>query len=116
MAAFSMTKTIFRFYDENEEYGRFSHRTTVSARKPASFSREKRDTPSSLSTSFCKNIAVSKQVKNTIAVLSIRKKAQLPAIRITEQAKLLTKGKINRPGYKYFQLKTGSQISFSSSS
>ena len=88
----------------------------MSARKPASFWREKRDTASSLSATFCKNIVVSKQVKNTIAVLSIRKKAHLPAIRITEQAILLTKGKINRPGYKYFQLKTGSQISFSSSS
>ena len=40
---------------------------------------------------------------------SISKKAQLPAIRIpvTEQPMLLTKGKINRPGYKlkYFRLK-----------
>ena len=50
---------------------------------------------------------MSKQVKNTVAILafSISKKAQLPAIRITEQSTLLTKSKINRPGYnfsKYF--------------
>ena len=35
----------------------------------------------------CKNVVVSKQVNNTVAVghFSISKKAQLPAIRITEQ-------------------------------
>ena len=33
--------------------------------------------------------------------LSISKKAQLPAIRITEQPILPTKKKINRPGYKF---------------
>ena len=47
---------------------------------------------------------------NTVAVLafSIGKRAQLLAIRITEQPILLTEGKINRPGYKfskYFQNK-----------
>ena len=33
--------------------------------------------------------------------LSISKKAQLPAIRITEQPIQLTKNKINCPGYKF---------------
>ena len=32
---------------------------------------------------------------------AISKKAQLPAIRITEQHILPTKRKINRPGYKF---------------
>ena len=32
---------------------------------------------------------------------SISKKAQLPAMGITEQPILLTKSKINRPGYKF---------------
>ena len=32
---------------------------------------------------------------------SIRKKAQLPAVRITEQPILVTMSKINRPGYKF---------------
>ena len=39
---------------------------------------------------------------------SIGEKAQLPAIRITEQPMMLTKRKIIRPGYKfskYFRLK-----------
>ena len=34
---------------------------------------------------------------------SISKKAQLPAIRITEKPTLLTKSNINRPGYKSFK-------------
>ena len=46
---------------------------------------------------------MSKQVTNNVAVLAFfdQEKAQLPAIRITEQPMLLTKGKINRPGYKF---------------
>ena len=42
-------------------------------------------------------------MKNTIVVFhfSISKTAQLPAIRIPEQPILLTKSKINRPGYKF---------------
>ena len=46
---------------------------------------------------------MSKKVKNTVAVLHflISEKAQLPATRITGQPMLLTKGKINRPGYKF---------------
>ena len=42
-----------------------------------------------------KNAPVSKQVKNTVKT----KKADLPAIRITEQPILLTKSEINRPRY-----------------
>ena len=46
---------------------------------------------------FCKNVVLSKQVKNMVVVwhFSIEKKAQLPAIRITEQPILLTRRKIN---------------------
>ena len=55
------------------------------------------------SSRFCKNVVVSKQGKNAVAVLhfSSSKKAQLPAIRITEQPILITKSKINRQGYKF---------------
>ena len=50
---------------------RFSHRTTVSARKPASFWREKRDQyRHHFSKSFCQNVVVSKQVNNKVAVLA----------------------------------------------
>ena len=53
---------------------------------------------------------MSKQVTNNVAVLAFfyQEEAQLPAIGITEQPMLPTKGKINRPGYKfskYFRLK-----------
>ena len=43
-----------------------------------------------------------KQVTNTVVALVFfdQEKAQLPAIRTTEQPTLLTKSKINRPGYK----------------
>ena len=75
---------------------RFSHRTTLSARKLATFWREKRD----FSRRFCKNSVVSKQVKVEVAVLAFfnQRKAQLPAIRINEQPMMITKRKINRPG------------------
>ena len=45
---------------------------------------------------------MSKQITNRVAVLAFfdLEKAQLPEIRITEQPLLLTKSKINRPGYK----------------
>ena len=55
---------------------------------------------------------MSKQVNNTVAVLTFfnqqKREAQLPAIITTEEPILLTKRKINRPGYKipkYFLLK-----------
>ena len=46
---------------------------------------------------FCKNVVVSKQVTNLVAVLVFfyQEKAQLPLIRISEQPMLLTKTKIN---------------------
>ena len=72
---------------------RFSHRTTLSVCKPASFWREKRDT-----------VIILLQVKNTAAVLAffnLQKGSKLPAIRITEQPILLTKSKINCMGYKF---------------
>ena len=48
---------------------RFSHRTTVSTRKPASFWREKRETVVILLQGFT-NVVVSKRVNNTVAVLA----------------------------------------------
>ena len=48
---------------------RFSHKTKETARKPASFWRQKRDRRH-FSKRFCKNVVVSKQVKNTVAVLA----------------------------------------------
>ena len=52
---------------------------------------------------------VSKQVKITVAVLALvdQRKAQLPAIRITEQPMMLAKRKINRPDYKFSEYKIG---------
>ena len=46
---------------------------------------------------------MSKQITNTVVVLEFldQEKAQLPSRRITEQPVLLTKNKINRPGYKF---------------
>ena len=49
---------------------RFSHRTTLSARKPRSFWREKLDTVVILLRGFVKKVVVSKQVKNTVAALT----------------------------------------------
>ena len=85
---------------------KFSHRTTVSARKPASFWREKTCYRHHFTMRVCKNVVMSKQVNNTVHVVVlaliflISKKAQVTAIRITEQPILLTKSKINRTGYK----------------
>ena len=70
---------------------RFSHGTIIGVHKPASFflflaKKKKSDT-----TRFCKNVVVSEQVKNMVAVqhFSISKKAHLPTttITITEQPK-----------------------------
>ena len=83
---------------------RFSHRTTLSARKLASFWQEKHR----FITRFCKNVVVSKQVKITISVLAFfdSQKAQLLEIRITEQPIILTKRKINRPGINFLSIFT----------
>ena len=45
---------------------------------------------------------MSKQVTNTVAVMALfdQEKAQLSAIRITEQPRVLAKSKINRPSNK----------------
>ena len=50
---------------------RFSRRTTLSVRKPASFWREKRDTVVILVRGFAKNVVVSKHGKNTVSVLAL---------------------------------------------
>ena len=56
---------------------------------------------------------MTKQVENTAAVgiFLSSKKAQLPAMRITEQPRVLTKSKINRSGCK-FSTYSGVSLSF----
>ena len=75
----------------------------VSARKPASFWREKRDTVVILVRGFPKMLSCQNKSRTRLQVwdFSISKKALLPEIRITEQPIQLTLGKINRPGYKF---------------
>ena len=80
----------------------------MSAHKPASFWREKRETVVSFSSKFSKNFIVLKQVTITVAVLGFiaDEKAHLAATKTTEQPKLLTKSKMNRPintFSKYFE-------------
>ena len=94
---------------------RFSQRTTLSARKPASFWREKRDTVIILVRGFakllsCQNMSIP---LSQFWHFSISKEVQSPAIRKTEQPILLTKSEIRRPVYKFSLKKTGSQISYS---
>ena len=74
----------------------------MSVRKPASFWREKRDTVVILLRDFAKMLSCQKQSRTRLKFcqFSISKKAQLLAIKITEQLILLTKSKINRRGYK----------------
>ena len=85
----------FRFSDESDY--------EVSARKPASFWREKRVTVVILVRGFakmssCQNKSTTRQ---QLWHFSISKKGQVTAIRITEQSILLTISKINRTGYKF---------------
>ena len=83
---------------------RFSHRKTVSMSKPASFRQEKRDTVIILVQGFVKMSSCFKAlVTNTVAVLALfdQEKAQLPAIQINEQPRLLTKSKLNNGSYKF---------------
>ena len=69
------------------------------------------------STTFCKNVVL-KQVKETVAVLAflISIKAQLPAMRISEQPILLAKSKVNIivhvTNFLNIFAKTGSQIAY----
>jgi len=87
---------------------RFSRRTTVSLHKPVSF-WGRNLIPLSFNMRFCKNVFVLKEVRNTVAVFALiifsinqkAKRAQLPAMRTTEQPMLLTKSKSNCPGYKF---------------
>ena len=84
----------------------FWHRTTLSARKPASFWREKRDAVVILVRDFAKMLSClnNSRTRQQFWHFSIRKKAQLPAIRITAQSILLTKSTINHPGYKFLSI------------
>ena len=49
---------------------------------------------------------MSKEVNNLLVVLAFfdQEKAQLPAIRISEEPMLLTKSKINRPGINFLSI------------
>ena len=73
--------------------------------KLSHFGCEKRDTVIILVQDFANMFFVTKQVENTAAVFafSISKKAQLQAIRITEQPILQTKSNISCPGYKFLK-------------
>ena len=74
--------------------------TTLRARKPASFWREKRDTVAILVRGFAKTLSCQNKSRplEQFQHFSISEKAQLPAMRITEQPRLVTKRKINGPG------------------
>ena len=78
----------------------FAHRTTLSACKPASFCRERRDKVVILVRGFAKMLSCPNKSRplEQFWHFSIREKAHLHAIRITEQPMLLTKRKINGPG------------------
>ena len=92
----------FRFLDENDyEYKIFSWSHIEHAQTNVILAGKTSHCHHFI-TRFCKNVVLSKQGKNTVAVwhFSIKKKAQLPAIRITEQPLLLTKRKINCLCYK----------------
>ena len=84
---------------------------TVRARKPASFWREKRDAVIIFLRGFAKMLSC----QNKFWHFSLSKRAQLRAIRITEQPILLTMSKVNPPRYKFsnFLLKTGTLIEYS---
>jgi len=78
---------------------RFSHKTAVSALKPASFGWEKLDTVVTFVRGFAQIFACQNDSRTKLQEIS--RKAQLPAIWITEQPSLLAKIKINHLGYKY---------------
>ena len=82
---------------------RFSHGTTLSMRKPASFWRETCDTVIILVQGFAKMLSCQNKSRTWWQFwhFSTSKKAQLPAIRTTEQSTLLTKSGINHVGYKF---------------
>ena len=75
----------------------------MNAGKPASFWWEKLDTVVILVRGFAKMLSCQNKSKlrEQFWHFSISKKAQLPAIRTTEQPILLTVSEINRPGYKF---------------
>ena len=81
---------------------RFSHSTTLSARKPASFWWEKRDTVVILVRGFAKMLSCQNKsrTRSQFWHFLISKKAQVPTMRITEQPILLTECRINRQGCK----------------
>ena len=84
---------------------RFS-RATISARKPASFWREKRDIVVILAQGFAKMLSCQNKSRTRLQFLLFSfniKEAQLPAKRITEQPFLPTQSKINRTGYKFLK-------------
>ena len=81
---------------------KFSHRVSLSARKRGSFWREKRDIVIILARGFAKLLSLQNKsrTRQRLAFFE-QQKAQLPAMRRTEQHILLTESKINRQGYKF---------------
>ena len=75
----------------------------MSARKPASFWREKRDTVVILAQGFAKMLSCQNKSRTRLQFLlfSFNIKEARKAKRITEQPFLPTKSKINRSGYKF---------------
>ena len=96
---------------------RFCDRTAVSVHKPTSFWQEKLDTVIILVQGLAKMLPCQNKprTQKQFQHFLTSKEAQVPDTRITEQSILLTKCKMDCPGYK-FSLKTGSQISYSFSS
>ena len=74
----------------------------MSARKPASFWQEKRNTVVILQ-KYCRP-KTRRQHGSSFGIFRLGKAAQVPAIRIIEQPMLLTKSMINRQGYKFVSI------------
>ena len=95
----------FRFWDENGyEYEIFSMNnserslTSVILVGKTSYRRH-----FSTRFFFYRPIKTSQQHGSSLGIFRSTKKVKLPAIKITEEPTLLTKSKINRPGYESFQ-------------
>jgi len=82
---------------------RFSHRTTVSTPKLASFWQEKHGMAIILVQGFAKTLSCQDKSRTWYQFwhFSISKKVQLPAIKINEQPIQLSKSKINHLGYNF---------------
>ena len=82
---------------------RFRDKNTLSAHKPASLWQKILDTIVILVQCFCKNVVISKQFKTTVTVLAFfdQQKGSVTRNKNLSNLNLLTKSKINHPGYKF---------------